>query len=696
MSLAPFLSPESVAIVGASDNPDKIGGRPIRYLREFGFKGDVFPINPGRDTVQGLKAYASLADLPKVPDAVIIAVAGTGVVDTVNTCAALGVKAAIVMASGFGETGPEGKRIEAEMRETAHKAGMRIVGPNSQGLANFGTGAVLSFSTMFIEAQPEDGPVACISQSGAMSVVPYGMLRARGIGVRHCHATGNDSDVNVAELAAEVVQDPDVKLLLLYLESLPDPAALARTAAIAKERDVPIIAVKSGRTAAGSRAAQSHTGAIATEDRIVDAFFAKNGIWRAKGMRDLVRAAELYLKGWKPVGRRLAVISNSGATCVLAVDAAEHAGLEMAEFPPAIEDELRSILPGFASPRNPVDITAALLTDSGLFSRVLPAAGRDTSVDMFLVGIPVSGKGYDFPRFAADTGAFLKDGGKPVVLAAPQASVREAFAREGVPVFETEDDAVEAMTQFVNHRALMARSRPGAPAAARPPAPLEGLDENRSLQLIAAAGVTVARHRLCTTLDAARSFLEDAPGKIVLKACSAAIPHKSEHGLVRLNIDSEEALASAYADLVAGVERLGQPFEGLLACDQVKGERELVIGGYHDPVFGPAVVIGDGGITVEAMPDNVLLLSPFDEAEVMDALQTLRIAPLFRGVRGQPPLDAGAVARAAIAVGKLLCDETADVRSVDVNPLIVSASGAIAVDALVEVAATATARAAAQ
>src|SRR5690625_689698 len=412
MSLEALLAPRSVAIIGASDNADKIGGRPIRYLQEFGFKGCILPVNPGRSTVQSLPAWPSVKDLPEVPDAAIIAVAGQAAVEAVEACAAKGVKAAIIMASGFGETGPEGKAEEARLRQLARHAGMRLVGPNSQGMANFGTGAVLSFSTMFIEAPPQDGPVAVIGQSGAMSVVPYGLLRERGIGLRHVHATGNDCDVTVSELATAVVQDPEVRLLLLYLETLEDPANLARAAALGRERGVPIIALKSGRSEVGRQAASSHTGAIATADRVVDAFFEKHGIWRADGMLDLVRAADLYLQGWKPRGRRLAVISNSGATCVLAADAAEREGLSMAKLSKATEARLRDILPSFATARNPIDITAALLTDSALFSRVLPVVGADPAVDLFMIGLPVSGRGYDYPRFAADTRSEERRAGK--------------------------------------------------------------------------------------------------------------------------------------------------------------------------------------------------------------------------------------------------------------------------------------------
>src|SRR5581483_10086219 len=206
------LAPKSVAIVGASDNPDKIGGRPLHYLQRFGYQGQIYPINPNRPEVQGVKAYPDLWALADTPEAAVIAVPDDAAVDAVETCAQIGVQVAVVMTSGFGEVGtPEGKAKEARMRAAAAAAGMRLIGPNSQGLANFGTGAVLSFSTMFIESPPMDGPIACVSQSGAMSVVPYGLLRARGLGVRHAHATGNDCDVTAMELAAAVAEDPEVK-----------------------------------------------------------------------------------------------------------------------------------------------------------------------------------------------------------------------------------------------------------------------------------------------------------------------------------------------------------------------------------------------------------------------------------------------------------------------------------------------------
>src|SRR4030081_1539557 len=484
------LDPRSVAVIGASENPNKVGGRPVHYLDKFGFKGKIFPINPSRQEVQGYKCYKSLDDLPESPEMVIVAVAGDNAIGAVEDCAAHGVKVAVVMASGFGEVDAVvGKAKERRMVEAAHKAGMRIVGPNSQGLANFGTGAIASFSTMFMDMDRAEGHVAMLSQSGALSTVPVGFLRQRGIGTRHTHATGNDADITVGELAVAVAEDPEVKLLLLYLESIPEKRYLEELAAVALDRDLPIIALKSGRSEAGRQAAQSHPGALANEDRVVDAFFEHHGIWRAPDMRGLVEATELYLKGWKPKGRRLVAISNFGAVCVLTADA-------------ATDRKLRGIRPSFPTPTNPIDLTAALLSNGRLFGDILPVIAEDPAADAFLVGIPVAGPGYDVEALARDSAAFGRQTGKPLVIAATQRSVADQFSSEGLSVFPTETEAVTALHQFLTHRELMARTlaRKATRVAAGPPFRSAGttmLNEADSLALLAGRGIPVVPHRLC-------------------------------------------------------------------------------------------------------------------------------------------------------------------------------------------------------
>jgi len=686
------LDPKSIAVIGASDNPNKVGGRPVHYLAKFGFKGRVYPINPSRPEIQGHKSYASLADLPEAPEMVIVAVAGDNAIAAVEDCAARGVKIAIVMASGFGEVDPiEGKAKERRMVEAAHKAGMRIVGPNSQGLANFGTGAIASFSTMFTEFDRAEGHVAMLSQSGALSTVPVGFLRQKGIGVRHSHATGNDCDITVGELACAVAEDSEVKLMLLYLESIPDKSYLEELASIARDRDLPIIALKSGRTDAGKQAAQSHTGALANEDRVVDAFFEQHGIWRAPDMRGLVEASELYLKGWKPQGRRLVAISNSGAVCVVTADAATSVGMPMAELSPETDTKLKSILPSFATTTNPIDLTAALLSNSALFGDILPVLAEDPAADAFLIGVPVAGPGYDVEAFARDAAAFGQQTGKPLVVAATQPSVAKQFAAQGTSVFPTEVEAVTALHQFLAHRELMAkaaaRGAGGGPSApARPAsAKTEMLNEADSLALLAARGIAVVPHRLCRSFAEAEAAFDAIGGPVVVKGCSAEIAHKSELGLVRLGVGSREAAGEAYSEMEVIIHARRAQFDGVIVAAMAKGRRELMIGAHRDPVFGPVVVVGDGGKYVEVFRDTKLLLAPFGPAAVKEALRGLRIAPLLGGVRGEAPMDVEALADMVVKIGELMADDSAGVVSIDLNPVLLDdvGRGGVVVDAAV-------------
>ncbi|HYL88816.1 MAG TPA: CoA-binding protein, partial [Burkholderiales bacterium] len=436
--LGSALNPASVAIVGASDNPHKVGGRPILYLQRYGYRGAIYPINPARTIVQGLRAFSSLHETPQAPELAIVAVAGEEAVNAVEACAARGVKVAVVMTSGFGETGADGLKKQKQMVDAAHRAGMRLIGPNCQGLANFATGVVANFSTIFNELEARDGPVAIVSQSGANSQAIYTLLRDKGVYARHVHATGNEADVTVADLAAAVVSDPGVRLVLLYMEAIKDPATLASAAAEARRRSVPIVALKAGRTASGQKAASTHTGALASEDRVVDAFFERHGIWRAADPHELVRAAELYLSGRRPRGKRLVFISNSGASCVMAADYAEQHAIPLAAISDRAKARLREALPAFASLANPIDMTGALLGNAGLLSAVLPIVGNDAQSDAAVLALPVAGTGYDIPRFAGDLAAFGERFNQPVAVAAPQAAVREAFAKAGIATFARE------------------------------------------------------------------------------------------------------------------------------------------------------------------------------------------------------------------------------------------------------------------
>jgi acetate---CoA ligase (ADP-forming) len=451
------LHPRSIAVIGASDNPHKVGGRPLLFLKKYGYRGAIYPINPVRATVQGLPAYARLADAPGVPELAVVAVAGDEALNAVTECAVRGVKVAVVMASGFGETGDLGMRKQEQMVSIARERGMRLIGPNCQGIANFSNGVVANFSTIFHELEARDGPVAILSQSGANSQAIYSLLRDKGLQARHVHATGNEADVTVADLTAAVAEDAGVRLILLYMEGIKDPAALARAAERARKRDVPVVALKAGRTARGQRAARSHTGAAAMDDGEVDRFFAEHGVWRAADPHELASAAELYLTGRRPREARLVFISNSGASCVMAADYAEQKGIELARVSNDARLKLGSVLPAFAAFENPIDVTGALLGNPRLLEEVLPVIGDTVPSELLLLALPVAGAGYDLAGFARQLQRFAERYGHAVALAAPQAAVRDEFIRLGIPTFAREREAMDALAQLARHSAALGR-----------------------------------------------------------------------------------------------------------------------------------------------------------------------------------------------------------------------------------------------
>ncbi|CAG9167051.1 Trans-feruloyl-CoA synthase FCS1 [Cupriavidus pampae] len=689
-----LFHPASVAVIGASDNPNKVGGRPIHYMRAFGYRGDILPVNPGRDVIQGLPAYASLTDLVasgKTPDAAIIAVSGDATLEQVRLCADAGVKAAVIMASGFAETGAAGRERQQELVRLANTRGMRLVGPNAQGTANFATGAVLNFSTMFMEVAPQDGPIAIISQSGAASVMPYALLRQAGYGVRYLVATGNDADLDACAIAAAVAADPEVRLILVYLESISNPDELALAAATARARGASIVAIKAGNSARGAQAAASHTGALVGNDAAIDAFLAAHGIWRARDIGEMVRAVPLYLQDHAPAQGRTVVMSHSGAVGVMAADLAERHALPLSELQPDTLHALAAILPDFGTANNPLDMTAALLGKGDMFPRVLNALGADPQADMVMVGIPVAGPGYDVEALARDAAAFSAAHRKPLVASAPQQSVRDVFTRHGVPTFVTEADAVAALAQYAAHRQRAARARDMSPAPVAQPLEGRGLqDEARSLALLAEAGVPAVPYRLCASAEEAVAAFEAltaaGTGAVVVKGCAAAVPHKSEHGLVHLRLTSAADVAEAARACLATLRKLEVEAPQIVVAQMVKGRHEFALGVSVDPTFGPLVMIGEGGTLLELRKDIVTLLAPFTADDVKAACARLRIAPLFTGYRDVPALDLDALATAAVALGDWALRHRSAVRSVDINPLMVMAAGegVIAVDAVVQ------------
>jgi acyl-CoA synthetase (NDP forming) len=515
--------------------------------------------------------------------------------------------------------------------------------------------------------------------------VPYGILRRRGIGVRYVHGTGNDADVSAAELAAAAIDDPELKLLLLYLENVRDPESLISLGEKSRRNDTPVVALVGGRSSRGSRAAASHTGALATERRVLDAFFERVGIWQVHSVKELVGASELYLQDWRPTGSRLAVVSNSGAICVLSADAAEDAGLPLAELTPQTVARLKEELPAFASTTNPVDVTAALLTDSSIFGRVLPVLGADPNVDACLLGIPVAGRGYDVEQFARDAAAFAASG-TPLVVAIPQPTVAAPFVRQGLAVFEEESAAVAALAQFLAHRQRMARADklPRPACGARASVDPGQLNESDSLRTLAELGVPVVPHEFVSSVaEVEAAFYRLGVPETAVKGCSSQAAHKSELGLVRLRRTSGADARTAAEEIAASAARHGVALEGFLLAPMIAGLHEALVGASVDPVFGPVMVLGAGGVYVETVPDTRVLLAPCTLTEVHEAIAQLRMAPLLAGVRGEPASDVDAWAKAVVRVSEALADPASPIAGFDANPVMLLAQGIAAVDAVV-------------
>jgi acyl-CoA synthetase (NDP forming) len=375
----------------------------------------------------------------------------------------------------------------------------------------------------------------------------------------------------------------------------------------------------------------------------------------------------------------------------MTADAATAVGMLMAKLAEATDKKLKGILPSFATTTNPIDLTAALLSNGRLFGDILPVIAEDPAADAFLIGVPVAGPGYDVEAFARDTAAFGKQTGKPLVVAATQRSVADQFSAEGCTVFPTETEAVTALHQFLAHRELMARTLARrATRADTKPAPVSSaattmLNEADSLALLAARGIPVVAHRLCRSRAEAIAAFEAIGGPVVVKGCSADIAHKSELGLVKLGVKTREEAGEIYAQMEDIIRKHGARFDGVIIAAMAGGRREIMIGAHRDPVFGPVVAVGDGGKYVEIFRDTTLLLPPFSKDDAKEALGRLRIAPLFAGVRGEPPLDVDALCDAVLKIGELMLDPAAKVVSIDLNPVLLDSAGkgCVVVDAVV-------------
>ena len=689
-ALAAILAPKSVAIVGASDDVARIGGRPLRYLREAGFAGPVWPVNPNRPQVQGLPAFPGLAALPAAPDVAILAVPAAATLAAVEDCAARGVRAAVIFSAGFAETGAEGAALQARLCDAARAGGMRLLGPNCLGAFNPALGWYGTFSVILDTALVQPGPVAVVSQSGAYGAHLAHLARQRGFGISHWVTTGNEADIDLAEALDWTVRQPETRVVMAYAEGVRDRDRFIGALETARRLEKPVVFMKTGRSAVGAAAAASHTAALAGSDAVFDAVLRQYGAYRAPTTAEQIDVAYACAQGRLPAGRRLGIFTMSGGFGIQLADDAEAAGLDVAPMPDAAQAEILRLLP-YASPRNPVDATAQAVSDLSLLTASVRLMMEQGGYDLF-AGILGTGPGtrtYADPLRRALMAALESraDSVRALTMSAPPDAVR-SYEAEGFLVFEDGTALARALGALAGFRAAFDR---GAEAVAPMPArdlPAGPLSEATAQAILARAGIPFPPGHLVADPGAAAQAADALGGAVVVKICSPDIAHKTEVGGVAINLSGRDATAAAAAAILDRARTLAPDarIEGLLVAPMVAGGVEVIAGVVRDPVLGPVVMAGLGGVLVEVLRDVTFRAAPFGPDEARRMLRELRGFAMLQGVRGAPPADIDALARLLSDLSRFAFAHRDRVRSIDLNPVRVlpAGQGVLALDALIE------------
>lgn len=691
-TLDALLRPGSVAILGASDNPDRISGRPQRYLREGGFKGAIYPVNPNRATVQGLPSYPSVAALPAAPDVALLAVPAEATEQAVRDCVTRGVKAAVIFSAGYAESDAQGRELQDRIAGIAAEGGMRLLGPNCLGACNAANGFFATFTQSFDRGVPSPGPIAIVSQSGAYGSHLAYLVRQRGLGATYWVTTGNEADIDVSEALEWMTRQPDVGVILAYVEGVRDGARFVAALRAAHDARKPVVMMKVGRSDVGARAASSHTASLAGSDEVYDAVFRQFGVHRATTTEEQVDIAYACGRGLFPRSNRLAIVTLSGGVGVQMSDAASRHGLDVAPMPADAQLELKRLLP-YAAVENPVDTTAQALNDMGLMARnlevILDVGGYDALIGFFST-VPATRTLSGPLREAIQSGTSRFPDRLMVLSMAAERDIVRSYEESGFLVFEDVDRGIAAIAALHGFARAFARKLP--PRRAALPSGTLGsaaYSEHDAKRLLAAAGIPAGDDTLATSADGAVAAARRLGRPVAMKIVSADIAHKTEIGGVLLGVSGDAEVAEAYALLCARAEhhRPDAKLDGILVAAMAEPGVETIIGVTRDPVFGPVLMFGLGGVFVEVFKDVTFRLAPIDLAQARGMIDDIRARSLLDGVRGAASRDTEALAEALVRVSVFADINREELESLEINPLLVMerGRGVLALDALIEV-----------
>lgn len=690
-----LIAPRSVAVIGASDDPTRIGGRPIAAMLRAGFKGRIMPVNPKRDQVQGLPCYASVDDLPEAPDAALIAVPAALIPDTIAALGRKGCKAVTLFSAGFAETGAEGEAAQRDLLSLAHQHGIRVLGPNTLGVYNVEIGYYGTFSSSLDTGHPLPGNIGIASQSGAFGAHLGALARDRGLGCSILITTGNEADITVADAIRWMAESDTTDVICAYMEAVNDAPALLAALDAARAAGKPVFALKSGRSAVGARAAASHTASLTGDAVVADAVLAEHGAVILRDPEAMMDYAYAASKGVFPSSHSLGVITVSGGAGIVISDEAERIGLPMPAMPEDAQARLKSVL-SYASPVNPLDCTAQALNDPSLLETFTRAALEDGGYGAVLC----------FLTYVAGSPAMsdlILTAMKPLRAAYPdriiafcalgEPSVLRRYDDEGILIFSDPCRAARALDAVMRIGADRAQPAAPAPVAAPVALPATTPDEATAKALLANAGIASSPEQAVTDPEAAIRAAETFGYPVVMKILSPDILHKSDIGAVKLNLGAPDEVGRAYADIMqaAATHAPDARISGILVAKQLMGGVECLMGVNRDPTFGPVAVFGLGGIFVELLNDVALRACPFDVATAREMIGSIRGAAILEGARGQPPADIQALAQMLSALSIFAAGAGERLTSIDLNPVLAlpEGQGAFALDAVIELAGTA-------
>lgn len=693
-----IMKPKAIAVIGASTKEHTIGSDIMKRLQEYKFTGKIYPVNPKGGIIEGLQAYTNVNEIPGEVDLAIIVVNAKFVLDTIDQCHTKGIKGLCVITAGFKETGKEGAELEKQLLEKVQAYGMRCVGPNCLGVVN--TLPEIRMDGCFAESLPERGHIGFVSQSGALGGGILNILKDLNLGFAQFISIGNQADVN-AETALEYWEnDEDVEQILLYMESIQNPANFRKLASrITKKK--PILALKAGRSAAGASAASSHTGSLAGADKAANALLMQSGVIREYSLKNLFSTAKVFANCPIPKGDRVAIITNSGGPGIMATDAVCEYGMQMAKISDSTKEKLRSFLPSAASVKNPIDMIASAPIEH--YKQTLETVIADENVDMIMViYLPFLGlKDIDVAKAVMEIKAQYPH--KPVIGVFMTKSgffTQLSDMNVNMPFFMYAEEAAEGFHRLNQQRLWINRPEGKMPCYdvdRKKAAEIisRSINEGRaqlttreSIDVLDAYGIRVCRSGFAKTADEAVTIGNSIGYPVVMKMTSKTTSHKTDVGGVRVNIQSAEQLRAEYEDLIAKLKEknLYEGLEGVIIQEMVKGNREMVCGIASDPQYGPMMMFGLGGVFIEVMKDVTFRIAPLTDVDADEMIKSVKAYKLLEGARGTTPAKMEQIKETLLRLSQLVSDFKF-IDELDINPLLISekTGEGIAVDGRIKV-----------